>query len=45
MLQVNNGVSKPFRIKSIRRLDDTERSPVGGVCSPGEGNASDKPPC
>ncbi len=45
MLQINKQPKGPFKIKSIRRSTDTERTPSAPCCSPEPGNGSDKPPC
>jgi hypothetical protein len=45
MLQVKKGPVGPFKIKSMRKSADAERTPVGTVCSIEAGDGSDKPPC
>lgn len=45
MLQVKNGPNSPFKIKSIRKVNESEQVRAGGVCSAEAGNGSDKPPC
>lgn len=45
MLQVNNSDPKTFKIKSIRKVDESERIPAGSACSLESGAGTDKPPC
>jgi hypothetical protein len=45
MLQVNNSDPKTFKIKSIRKADESERIPHGSACSLEAGNGTEKPPC
>ena len=45
MLQVNKGPVGPFKIKSIRKTTDAERTPSAPCCSSEAGNGTDKPPC
>jgi hypothetical protein len=45
MLQVNNGSPSPFKIKSIRKADESGRIPGGSACSLEAGEGTDKSPC
>jgi hypothetical protein len=45
MLQVKNGSPTTFKIKSIRKADESERIPGGSACSLEAGGGTDKPPC
>lgn len=46
MLQVKNGPSGLFKIKSIRKANDADLStPTGSVCSAEASDGTDKQPC
>lgn len=46
MLQVKSGPNGPFKIKSIRKAENTELSTaVGSACLLEAGEGTDKPPC
>lgn len=45
MPQVKNSDPPTFKIKSIRKSDESERIPPGSACSVEAGDKTDKPTC
>lgn len=45
MIRVKNGPVGQFKIKSMRKISDAERTPSASCCSGGAGDGADKPSC